>query len=471
MKKRNFVRTRLAAALSFVVLAANSAPAQTSDPALNILIKKGLITEQEAKQAIADLEQAKASASPGATNKAASASSTERPKAASDNDVKFFWKDGLNFQSDDGRTFKGKLGGRLQYDVAGFEESDAVRSLVGNTPLSTEFRRARLYTSGEINEGVPVYYILQMEFAGGDTRFADAYLGVKDIPYVGSLQLGQMYEPISLEQLTSDNYITFLERALPIEAFSPARNVGGQIQNVLFNERMTYAFGVFADDKTDKANEVPFEENVRFTGRITGLPWYDQNSGGRRYLHLGAGGSVVNPQADLVQYRSRPEAHLAPRYVDTGVFPADMAYVADAEALFTCDRLSLQAEYFHNWVDSSAACDPEFDGFYVFASYFLTDDYRPYRNANGTVDRVKPRKNLSFSGGGLGAWELLARISHLDLNGGTVRGGRLTDYTAGLGWYLNPNTRVTFNYTYADLDRGAVSGGSHIFQMRAQVDC
>ena len=60
---------------------------------------------------------------------------------------------------------------------------------------------------------------------------------MKDIPCVGSLQLGQMYEPFSLEQLTSDNYISFLERALPIEAFSPARNVGGMILNTLFEER------------------------------------------------------------------------------------------------------------------------------------------------------------------------------------------------------------------------------------------
>src|SRR6185436_13140632 len=110
---------------------------------------------------------------PGQANPVLAAPAGEKAKAASDKDVRFFWKDGLNFQSGDGKTFKGKLGGRLQYDVAGFEESEAVRSLVGNTPLSTEFRRARLYTSGEINEGVPVYYILQMDFAGGDYKFTD----------------------------------------------------------------------------------------------------------------------------------------------------------------------------------------------------------------------------------------------------------------------------------------------------------
>jgi phosphate-selective porin OprO and OprP len=447
--------------LKFAALAAGAiastlygveARAQTSDPALNALVKKGLLTEQEAKAAAAEREV-----------------QASKPKLA-DKDVRFFWKEGLNFQSGDGKTFQGKIGGRLQYDFAGFEESAGARSLVGNTPFSTEFRRARLYTSGEINEGVPIYYILQMEFAGGDTKFADAYLGMKNIPYIGSLQVGQFYEPFSLEQLTSDNYVTFLERALPIEAFSPARNVGGMIQNHQFDERMTYAFGFFADDKTDKANEVPYESNARFTARVTGLPWYDEGSKGRRYLHLGAGGSIANPEDDLVQYRSRPEAHLAPRYVDTGTFSADMAYVANGEVVFTYDRLSLQAEYMHNWSDSPAAGDPQFNGFYAFASYFLTDDHRPYKKSSGSLDRVKPKKNFAFNGGGLGAWELLARVSYLDLNDGAVRGGRLTDYTAGLGWYINPNTRWLFNYIYADMDRAAGGGHTHIFEMRAQVD-
>jgi hypothetical protein len=227
-------------------------------------------------------------------------------KSEGDRDVRFFWKDGLNFQSADGKTFKGKIGGRLQYDIASGIEDSFVKSVAGDTPLSAEFRRARLFTSGEINGGVPVHYILQIDFAGGDFKFTDVYLGLREIPFVGTLQLGQMYEPFSLEQNTSDNYVTFLERGAAIEAFSPARNVGAMIINDLFNERMTYSVGVFTDDENDKADGDAFESNVRFTGRVTGLPWYDEASKGRSYLHLGAGGSIINPENDTVRYRARP---------------------------------------------------------------------------------------------------------------------------------------------------------------------
>jgi phosphate-selective porin OprO and OprP len=455
-----------------------AAHAQTSDPALNVLVKKGIITEQEAKQAIADLEKAKASTPPtvvpttppSATASTAAAAAAERAKLWGPKDVRFYWKDGLNFESGDGKTFKGKFGGRIQYDIAGFGQDDDVRGLVGDADISTEFRRARLYTSGEINEGASLYYILQMDFAGGDYKFTDTYLGMRDIPYVGSVQLGQMYEPFSLEQLTSDNYVTLPERAAPIEAFSPARNVGILVQNTLFKERMTYAFGVFADDENDKADGDAFESNGHVTARVTGLPWYDEESGGRRYLHVGMGGSVMDLKDEMVRYRTRPESHLAPRYVDTGNISAETAHVGNLEALLSYESFSLQAEYFQTWLDSSGMSGPDFNGFYVMGTWFLTGEHRPYKKSAGIVDRVKPKKNFSFSGSGLGAFELIGRVSQVDLNDGAVRGGRLTDYTAGLGWYLNPNARFIFNYIYADLNRSGVTGDSHIWQTRFQVD-
>ena len=63
---------------------------------------------------------------------------------------------------------------------------------------------------------------------------------------------------------------------------------------------------------------------------------------------------------------------------------------------------------------------------------------------------------------------MAARISHLDADDGMLDGGKLTDVTAGVNWYLNPNTRVMFNYVLADLD--GFSDLSHAFQVRFQID-
>jgi len=126
---------------------------------------------------------------------------------------------------------------------------------------------------------------------------------------------------------------------------------------------------------------------------------------------------------------------------------------------------SLQGEYIHSAVDSEQAGDPDFSGFYAYASYFLTGEHRPYKNTAGKFSRVKPKKN--FGAGGPGAWELAARYSHLDLNDEDIEGGELDDITVGLNWYLNPNTRIMWNYVHTDLDG---VGDADAFQMRAQVD-
>jgi phosphate-selective porin OprO/OprP len=50
----------------------------------------------------------------------------------------------------------------------------------------------------------------------------------------------------------------------------------------------------------------------------------------------------------------------------------------------------------------------------------------------------------------MGAWEVAVRYSKINLNDGAVDGGSLADWTFGLNWYLNPNTRVMLNVIRAD---------------------
>ena len=120
--------------------------------------------------------------------------------------------------------------------------------------------------------------------------------------------------------------------------------------------------------------------------------------------------------------------------------------------------LSVQSEYMLVPVQSMTDGTLYFNAFYLTASYFLTGEHRPYRKDQGTFDRVQPRRDFIRYAGqpqekcyelGPGAWEIAVRASQLDLNDATVNGGRLTDLTLGLNWYLNPYLRVTTNYIRA----------------------
>jgi phosphate-selective porin OprO/OprP len=384
-----------------------------------------------------------------------------------------FWKEGLNFETAD-KAFKLKIGGRIHFDSAFTSGDDELVEEVGALKDGVEFRRARIALSGSVYDKVE--FKTQYDFAGGSFKYKDdkdkvstfgggqakwkdVYLGVLHLPVVGNIRIGQFYEPFGLEEQTSSNYITFMERSLT-SALGPSRNAGLMFHNSELGDRMTWSLGVFKD--TNDVGDRISDGEYNFTARVTGTPWYEDK--GRKLLHLGAAYSHRNPNDDKVRFRERPEVHISPRYVDThDITGLDDMDLVGAEAALVAGPFSLQGEYINAMTNTADGTDPTFSGFYAMASYFLTGENRAYKG--GLFSRVKPKKN--FGAGGPGAWEIAARYSHLDLDDGELEGGKLDDVTVGLNWYLNPNTRFMLNYVHADLDE---VGQSDTFQMRAQVD-
>ena len=370
------------------------------------------------------------------------------------------WKDGLRFTANDG-SVKLKIGGRIQHDFAYFAEDGSVERRLGEDfEDGTEFRRARLYFSGTIYDDID--FKVQYDFAGGDADFKDAYLGMRNVPYVGNVRIGQFKEPFSLEELTSSNYITFMERSL-VNTFSPSRNTGVMFYDTMLDKRMTWAAGFFR--QTDSFGDGSGGRDYNATARLTGLPVFED--GGKKLLHLGVSYTHQNYEGDSVRFRARPEAHLTPRIVDTGNFSAEYGDFILAEAAWVDGPFSLQGEYVHAFIEgrNRRIGDPNFWAASVQASYFLTGEHRPYKTASGSFSRVKPL-SIYDGNGGAGAWELAARLSYLNLNDDGVKGGRLKDLTLGLNWYLNPNVRTMWNYVFADPSQG---GEVNAFMWRFQV--
>ncbi len=424
-----------AAALAALIVAAGPRRAAAEDPGVN------------------------APPSPSADNLAAAVVVAPVAKPSGGVPLRLLWKDGIVLESEDGETFSGKIGGRIQLDSAVIKHDDGTP----DSPSGFEARRLRLATSGEVGGPIRILYKLQIDFAGAKVKLADAFVGLKKLPYLGTLQFGQQKEPFSLEELTSDDYITFLERSLP-NAFGPDRQIGVRIANHGLGERATYSLGLFT--RTADGSSAPFKSNADVALRVTGVLW---DGGKTRLLHLGVGGLLSDPRDDLVVLVSRPESRVAPEFVGTGmVSGARRGLTGNVELAFVHGPLSLQAQAIANQVTVRRQDNPTFHGMYVMASYFLTGESRPYDRAEGIFTRVKP--NHAFGAGGCGAVELAARLSALDLDSGAITGGRLLNGTFGLNWYLNPSARLMFNYVYASLERGAVDGTAHIAQVRLQAD-
>jgi phosphate-selective porin OprO and OprP len=207
-------------------------------------------------------------------------------------------------------------------------------------------------------------------------------------------------------------------------------------------------------------------------------------------VHVGGAYSYRDADQDAVSLSAQPEIRMRtsptaiggsgegslPNFVATGTIPADHSQLLGAEACVVWGPLSLQAEYTADFVNADGGDHPVFHGCYIFASYFLTGESRPYNRKVGYFDRVKPYENafcVCTDEGickGCGAWEVRARYSWIDLNDEGIAGGIMNEYTVGLTWYLNANFKILADIIHSDLNKGPDGGDCDIFAMRAHFD-
>ena len=133
------------------------------------------------------------------------------------------WSNGTTIVSPD-KSVDIKVGGFFQVDFLMDRFNNQADNLSGvDDGSGVIFRRARIYSEGTLFEDF--FFKAEYDFAGGDAQFKDVYAGIQNLPCGSKLRVGHFKEPFSLEQLTSDKFITFNERSLA-DAFSPSRNTG-----------------------------------------------------------------------------------------------------------------------------------------------------------------------------------------------------------------------------------------------------
>ena len=382
----------------------------------------------------------------------------EDEKKDDPNALKATYSSGFSFATNDG-NYKFKIGGRLFGDWLWGSADTQIEETYGSIVSGNEWRAAWLELSGELFESIE--YRIWYDLAGGDADAKDVWIGFKGLPF-GSLRFGHFKEPFSLEQITANKYTTFMERSL-IDIFVPGRNTGIANFGATKDGKFTWGLGVFTEANT--YGEAPrHDDNYNFSARVTSLPW---TSGNDSLLHVGAAYHHVGlPEYGGIRYRQRPEAHLLDPLVDTNTIVSDGTYMFGLEGAFQVGRFSLQGEYIGVNVSSIKDYEFNFNGYYIYGSFFLTQDYRGYSKSSGAFGGVKPSNPFTTKAGGTGAWEVALRYSQLDLDDDEITGGILKDITLGINWYVNSNARIMWNIIRADReDLGALT----LFQMRYQI--
>lgn len=386
----------------------------------------------------------------------------------------------LTSYAKDGKTvrFSFKPRATLELDYAGFVSREGGFDYNNGTTV----RRGRIGLEG--TAFTDWRWRIEADFNNGQGELTDIYL-----QYAGfrnaTITMGQYKMPYTLEGTGSDNYNTFLERGFFVNAFESLAGrrigVGTDVVAGPFNIGLAISGdnnSVTRDTLTAADPKVP-DESVGLHGRIT----YETKLN-KVGLHLGASGYWRGDlNQDTVRFGDRPGSRVDnTRILDTGsIRNVSDAYFLGGEAIAAYGPFSVQGEYGKTWLSrkdtlsapgvvTAVNPDYQFEGYYVFASWMITGESRPFKN--GTLDRIRPK--ASVGEGGLGAFELAFRYDHLDLSDAKA-GHEATSYTTALNWYFTPNMKLMFNWMRFDgvntpLDPIGNKTKGDLFSTRVHVD-
>jgi phosphate-selective porin OprO/OprP len=298
-----------------------------------------------------------------------------------------------------------------------------------------------------------------------------------------TLKVGQFKQPNSLEELGSTKNNDFVSKAMTTNLQGISRRLGVSLGTGA--DRWTVTGSVFTRELTRNLGE-----GNGFGGRATWAPILDTDA--HQFLHLGVsavdyeardpgsapGATPVFDGDGRARFRVRPDADLtATRLVDSGQFTdADRIRTLGAEAAWVHGPFKLQSEVMRSDVGRSAHDDYRFDSWYVSGVWNVTGESWGYKD--GVVVTTLP------SDPARGMWQLAARYDRVDLNDGRVvapatvagvLGGKESNWTVGVNWYIRSNFKLAANYVkvssekYSTATRSFVQDDPGILEVRAQL--
>lgn len=496
MKKSNtkiIAAKRIAVAVA-AVCATMAMPAFAADDIKNLmdlLLKKGVITQQEYDQNIKAAEDA-------AENKAFKEKRLDDDVAKAN---KFIEKNakagsvkenGFGFKSADGKS-EINLTGRMHVDARMFN-SDFANSTndtnVGTVKFGDQFemRRARIGFNGKFNNDFTFEVVAN---AVGSTDIVDtAWVNYGFTPAL-QVRVGKFKQQFNLEELTSSNNIDFVERSY-INQFAPAKKIGAMIHGIPM-EGTTYGLSLFQEGSSNVAATGNLQTSARLTANIAKLADIKDS-----VIHLGLAGTsgkydVVAASGSSATYMNiRNEQRGADAiYKLTGTAATGVASIVDkslvgVEAAYAYGPFKMQSEYATlklkaDYLGATAA-DAEAKLWYVSALYNITGEKWSDAYKDGVFGSIKPLSHFDAKNGGTGGLQIGARYSQYDITkttgtaSTTATSPKGTTATVGLTWFVNSNMRFMLDHSMTRLGNditlvtGATGNKESVTTLRTQYN-
>ncbi|MBV6448672.1 MAG: Porin P [Nitrosomonas sp.] len=389
--------------------------------------------------------------------------------------VNFTYKNGPRIKSDDG-NFEIGLNGRGHFDLHSLypDQPSANYPAFGSQLLSGDdrdgfnWRRTYATITGKI---YGINFKFENDFAVNETTpfphsLREAWVAAKLGP--GQLTVGQFKPYRGLEEITSSNEITMMER--PSTSSTGIYNGRQFLTGIGYRGMVKDNLGFGIHVMSLAHFGLPLE-GITYGGRAVWLP-IDRPG---HILHLGLSASRDTANKDS----------LAAKSVDVyggrfgvnqllgvaGASPGSPSHNSQstfaAEAAYAIGPLTLQGEYAIVGLDNTHQANGRsrnstIQAFYVQVSWFLTGETVVYKKDRGALGKPQP-------GSKWGALELTGRYDLAEnlsqnLSANPCRSGtskcQVQVITLGVNWYLNPNMRFMLNYYLTEAQHGNTGPGT-----------
>jgi phosphate-selective porin len=367
-----------------------------------------------------------------------------------------------SYTSYDGRLFSTAFFVVPLVDYNAFVQDDDSEEQVGAQEDQWDLRTLRLMFRGSVKFPHPIDYFISLEVKGQDhVQEGSSKVGFTDLEFstsvgkLGRIKYGKIKEPFVYEMVGDAANLQQQERAL--SPFFASRGIGLRLMNSFASDSMSWSVGWFNDWWTQDQSFRDSGNN--FAARFTGVPYFADD--GSSYLHLGIGARYVGADEGTLRFRGRPESNVTSYYVDSGPLKGDHANELSLETLLGVGPFLASGEYAQARVDAPTSGDPSFWGGSIVLSYLLTGEHRPYDKKVAYARRVSPHRRI-------GAFELVGRFSHVDVDDALVEGGIFDRATVGINWWATRRWKVGFDYGLIELNRDGRNGRTHAFHTRFQ---
>lgn len=287
--------------------------------------------------------------------------------------------------------------------------------------------------------------------------YGDSKISLKDIYLnytykANSFRLGYHYEPFGNARVGTANF-RFMTNATSDKALGNSRKLG--ISYSYNHDWFNFMGGVFSDGDIQKSKQL--DQGYSLAAKVIGRPLMDD----RRLIHIGVAPRFSSGQKEVTFNGGVPTDLLAKddnSFLNATIGQVTNQWKLDLELIMLYEKWYFHGQYFQAHLNRFAADNYNGKGGYAQMGYMILGAKHNYNARTGMVTNPAPK-----------SLELLVRYDNVNLNDAGITGGRLSDVSVGMNYFINKFIAAKINYTRMMVGESSPMGGDDFDLIQARI--